>query len=388
MTDKNPPLEADLSATGGESPNTESTEKPRQRKKSAKKPRIEKPYARAPLEEALDVPRVLKEKNGGNPWEPAQIAKALGLSKGGHAFFYRAAASRDFGLTEGSRDTSVISLTELGRELVYAPDPQTELNLKRQAFLNIDVFRQVLNYYKGSDLPEMKYLGNTLQKEFGLHPETHEEFSELFRKNCEYLEIGSGFSPDSPGAEDGSSLDNAPSHARQHGKDTVVLAEPQRETGLKCFVAMPFKEKTELYQPGFFDEILKQLIVPAGQSAGFTVSTANRQGTDVIQSTIINDLIEAELVVVDLSEHNPNVLFELGLRIAFDKPVALIRAVGTSPIFDVDNMLRVYEYDPRLWPSTVQRDLPKLAEHIKATWQRRDDGQTFLKLLKRQAGID
>lgn len=71
-------------------------------------------------------------------------------------------------------------------------------------------------------------------------------------------------------------------------------------------------------------------ITPASLKAGFNVETANHQGIDVIQSTIINELLEAELVLADLTDHNPNVLFELGLRMAVDKPVALIKATGTS----------------------------------------------------------
>ena len=80
---------------------------------------------------------------------------------------------------------------------------------------------------------------------------------------------------------------------------------------------------------------------------------------------------------------NSNVLFELGMRMANDKPVALIRAKGTGPVFDVDNMLRVLDYDQNLWSSTVERDLPKLTEHIKATWKNRDSQETYLKILRR-----
>jgi hypothetical protein len=102
----------------------------------------------------------------------------------------------------------------------------------------------------------------------------------------------------------------------------------------------------------------------------------------VIHSTIINDLLNADLVIADLTEHNPNVLFELGLRMAADKPVAIIRAKGTGPIFDVDNMLRVYDYDPNLWPSTVERDLPRLVGHILATWNARESERTYMKILR------
>jgi hypothetical protein len=88
--------------------------------------------------------------------------------------------------------------------------------------------------------------------------------------------------------------------------------------------------------------------------------TAKRQGSDIIQSTIVNDLLEADLVLADLTEHNPNVLFELGMRIHADLPVVLVRARGTGAIFDVDNMLRVEEYDPNLWTSTVKPTFMKI----------------------------
>ncbi len=55
---------------------------------------------------------------------------------------------------------------------------------------------------------------------------------------------------------------------------------------------------------------------------------------------------------------------------ASDKPVALIRAIGTKQIFDVDHMLRVYDYNPKLWMSTLEKDIPALVEHIKGSWAR------------------
>ena len=48
-------------------------------------------------------------------------------------------------------------------------------------------------------------------------------------------------------------------------------------------------------------------------------------GSDLIHHTIINQLINADLVIADLTDHNPSVLFELGIRIALKKPVALIK---------------------------------------------------------------
>jgi hypothetical protein len=329
-----------------------------------------KPFPSVPLEKALQVAIKIKELNGGNPWAPADLAMALGIGAKGSDFFYLTAASRDFGLTTGTRDTPTISLTDEGRETVYAPSPEVERQKKIESFNRIELFRRVLAHYRGSDLPEMKYLGNTLEREFGLDPKYHNEFSTIFRENCKYLGIVSGGTGTS-----GSDAVQSPS--------TVVVGEPSKNSSLRAFVIMPFTERNPARPSGFFEEVLRSLITPAGLEAGFTVETANRQGSDIIQSTIINELLEADLVVADLTDHNPNVLFELGLRMAEDKPVALIKAEGTGRVFDVDNMLRVFEYRPQLWRSTIEVDLPNLAKHIASAWENREKNPSYMKILRR-----
>jgi hypothetical protein len=100
-------------------------------------------YPRRSLESALRVPSVIKEKNGGNPWASEDVAKALGMSPNSSEFFYVTASARDYGLTEGTRDTAQISLTELGRELVYAPSKSDEEALKVNAFFKVSLFERV-----------------------------------------------------------------------------------------------------------------------------------------------------------------------------------------------------------------------------------------------------
>jgi len=378
---------ADNGAEVVEKPNRQTAKKARKAKaKRAKKlthggsrqtrSNVRRPYPRETLERALSVPKSLREKNGGNPWPPVDVATSIGLSHTNSDFFYLAAASRDFGLTDGGRDSKLISLTSAGRDAVYAPGKDEERAALIQALLKVDIFRKVLDYYKGDNLPEMQYLGNTLVREFGLDESLHEEFSKLFRENCKFLGIGAGFTSEGP-----LKTDQIAKKPREN-TGTVVLAEPSRNTGLKCFAIMPFGEREATRSKGFFDEVLRALIAPAGRDAGFEVLTANRDGSDVIHATIVNQLLDADLVVADLTENNPNVLFELGLRIAEDKPVALIRAKGTAAIFDVDNMLRVFEYDPNLWSSSIDHDRPRLTDHVKAAWEHRDSNMTFMKILR------
>lgn len=214
---------------------------------------------------------------------------------------------------------------------------------------------------------------NTLQGTFGLEPEFHDDFYSLYQQNLEFI----GRFSDIPDR----GIHVVDEKKRQH---LVVTGSPkQLEGDIKiAFVAMPFSEKTGKYPDGFYKEVMRNLITPAGVEAGFSVETARKDGSDIIHSTIVNDLLDADLVIADLSDHNPNVLFELGVRMAHDKPVALIRAKGTGQIFDVDNLLRVYDYNPNLWPSTLEEDIPNLVKHIKATWERKSSQASYMKILR------
>ncbi len=225
----------------------------------------------------------------------------------------------------------------------------------------------------------MKYLSNTLENQFGLPPGVHADFSRLFRENCDFLRISKGFT-----TKTGESNGKRPTTEITSSEPpaTVTLAEPISGTGKVAFVIMPFVERENAHPEGFFQEVQRSLLTPAALDAGFKVKTANRQGSDLIQSTIINDLLDADLVIADLTEHNPNVLFELGVRIAKDLPTVLVKAVGTGKIFDVDNVIRVYEYNPNLWRTSVEEDLPKLTEFIRGAWESKESDRTYMKILR------
>ena len=78
-------------------------------------------------------------------------------------------------------------------------------------------------------------------------------------------------------------------------------------------------------------------------------------------------------------------LFELGVRMASEFPIALVKATGTNPIFDVDHLLRVESYNPNIWPSTVKEDVPKLAAHIREAWGTRDTHRSYMSIFR--AGV-
>lgn len=300
------------------------------------------------------------------------------MAKSNNKFFYTAQAARDYGLTIGTRDTEKIELAPLGREIFFAGDEETKRTKMLEAFFSIDVFKRVFEHYGNATLAKKEFLANTLQNDFGLDPEFHDDFTSIFKANCKFLGIEKGLGPTQklPTRDD----------ALEHPSEIQVVGQPKGKFDRTAFVIMPFDEKGDSPRPsGFFSELLNSLIHPAANAAGFAVETARKQGSDVIQSTIINQLLKADLVIADLTDHNPNVLFELGIRIAKGLPVALIKAEGTGPIFDVDNMMRVSPYSQNLWPTSVQKDVPRLTDHIKGAWDNRSTDRSYIQILTGQA---
>jgi hypothetical protein len=347
-------------------------------KTSATSKKPTRPYPSRSLEDALKIPQAIRLKNNGNPWPVEDVARAAyGIKPSNNKFFYLSSAARDYGLTIGTRNTEKIELAPLGREIVFAGDETTRQQKLIESFFSVDIFKRVYEHYGSANLPEKEFLGNTLQSEFGINPEFHDEFVTIFTANCKFLGIDKGLSP---------GLKLPEMTKVEHPSDIRVVGEPKGKFDRTAFVVMPFVEKGQTQRStGFFQEVLRSLITPAGNSAGFAIETAAQAGSDVIQSTIINQLLNADLVIADLTDHNPNVLFELGIRIAKELPVAIIKAEGTGPIFDVDNMMRVLPYSPNLWSTTIAADVPKMRDHIKAAWDNRTTGKNYMQILTGKA---
>jgi hypothetical protein len=249
-----------------------------------------------------------------------------------------------------------------------------------QAFFSIDLFKRVFEHYGSAELPKKEFLANTLQKEFGLDPEWHDEFASIFKAKCKFVGIEKGLGPTQKLPKKDESL--------EHPSEIQVVGQPKGKFDRLAFIIMPFGEKGDNARPtGFFMELLNSMITPAANGAGFAVATARKQGSDVIQSTILNQLLKADLVIADLTDHNPNVLFELGIRIAKELPVALIKAEGTGQIFDVDNMMRVLPYNQNLWRTTVEKDVARLTDHIKGAWDNRSTERSYVQILTGQPRV-
>lgn len=102
-----------------------------------------------------------------------------------------------------------------------------------------------------------------------------------------------------------------------------------------CFVMMPISDM-EGYEIGHFTNVYNQIIAPAARNAGYKPFRADEDyRSRMITTTIIESALEYDMAICDLSGLNPNVVYELGMRQAFDKPVVLIKDDDTPMFFDI-----------------------------------------------------
>ncbi|HNU30235.1 MAG TPA: hypothetical protein PKN00_13630 [Sedimentisphaerales bacterium] len=133
-----------------------------------------------------------------------------------------------------------------------------------------------------------------------------------------------------------------------------------------CFVIMPISDPVG-YDQGHFRKVFDKIFAPACGKIGVRpVRADDIKGTNLIHLDILQSLLSAPIAICDLSAWNPNVLYELGLRQAFDKPVVLVQQVGTPSIFDIAP-LRYVEYRRDFRYDEVLDDQEKLAEVLRVT---------------------
>lgn len=108
------------------------------------------------------------------------------------------------------------------------------------------------------------------------------------------------------------------------------------------------------------------------------VSDADDVG--VIQKRIIQNLYDNDIVVCDVSCKNPNVMFELGMRLAFDKPAVIIKDDVTPYSFDTSPVEHI-GYPRGLHYHQIQEFKKKLKSKILSTLEsaKKADYTTFLK---------
>ncbi|WP_417203730.1 hypothetical protein [Acetoanaerobium sticklandii] len=145
-----------------------------------------------------------------------------------------------------------------------------------------------------------------------------------------------------------------------------------------CLIIMPFSD-IDGYETNHFAKVYEHMIKKPVEDCGYEPYRIDEMGrSGIIHLDLIKKLYEAPMAVCDLSGRNPNVLFELGFRQAFDKPTVLIKDDKTPWIFDVANINSI-EYSSSRVVENVLEVQQKIRNYISNTKNSQDN--SLVKLL-------
>ena len=134
---------------------------------------------------------------------------------------------------------------------------------------------------------------------------------------------------------------------------------------IRCGVVMPIAGWADCSDQHWSEilNIVKEGLEPAGYAAELVSSAVE---SSVIQKRIVQSLINDPVIVCDVSGRNPNVMFELGIRLAFDKPTVIIKDDATTFNFDISPIEHLI-YPRTLRFYEIKKFQEQLAAKVEAT---------------------
>lgn len=111
-----------------------------------------------------------------------------------------------------------------------------------------------------------------------------------------------------------------------------------------CFIVSPIGEEgSEIRKRA--DQLFKHIISPVCKDCDFKAVRVDQiNQADSITQTIIDYLKKSELVIADMTGHNPNAFYEMGFRASTGRPMIHMKEKGEKIPFDIAG-IRAFDYD-------------------------------------------
>ena len=318
---------------------------------AAKRKRAVRSFPAASFEEALQFARSIYEYGSGKPVRRLSIFDHLGKAPESGPSRQLIVNASKYGLVKGSAASEFLEITTDGSTCLNEELPRREV-VKAEIKLSIESvepFSKLYHKFSGNKLPAKAALVDSIV-EFDVPQDLADEAVDTFIVNCRFTGLLQVLS----GAErlvgvdhlleslPSSTLNPAtPSQSLFSDKPAAhseLMTSENAQFESICFYVTPIGEDGS-EQRKHADLFLGSIIEPALDNLGLKVvraDTIEKPGT--ITRQIIEYLLKARLVIVDLSFHNPNVFYELAIRHAARLPVVqVIRASDRIP-FDLSQI--------------------------------------------------
>lgn len=151
--------------------------------------------------------------------------------------------------------------------------------------------------------------------------------------------------------------------------DKSVIEKPDEKKDPRpvCGLIMPIAD-TDGYPAGHWEEV-KKLYISIGEESGFlTRLVSDSDDVRIIQKNIVQNVFDDDIIICDVSSKNPNVMFELGLRLAFDKAAVIVKDNVTGYSFDTSPIAHInYPKDLRYYD--IEDFRVQLKAKLQATYE-------------------
>ncbi|MBO0407442.1 hypothetical protein [Aeromonas hydrophila] len=147
--------------------------------------------------------------------------------------------------------------------------------------------------------------------------------------------------------------------------DEQQTAASQHNKKITCGLVMPISSNdcgTEQHWLNV-QKIIRDGLLPLDMNIRMV---SHSDEVNIIQKNIVRNLFSDDIIICDVSSRNPNVMFELGIRLTFDKPVVIIKDKETPFVFDVGGIYHL-EYPRSLNYVDILSFQESLCEKVKAT---------------------
>lgn len=143
------------------------------------------------------------------------------------------------------------------------------------------------------------------------------------------------------------------------------MDKKDEKQGKKCFIITPIgSENSDIFRKA--KGVIESAIKPVLREHGFNdikpAYEINVSG--MINTQIINRIIDDDLVIANLTGNNPNVMYELCLRHVVAKPIIHICENGTSLPFDIKDNRTIFYANDMLGVEELKKNLEGFVEEI------------------------
>ncbi|MCE7061241.1 hypothetical protein [Dyadobacter sp. CY343] len=168
------------------------------------------------------------------------------------------------------------------------------------------------------------------------------------------------------------------------------MAKSQKEEGIEepilvkkmtCGIIMPIAGNQD-YSTEHWKDVLSIISEAIHATEIFEPKLVSEDvAIGLIHERIVSNIYNNEIVVCDVSSKNPNVMFELGMRLAFDKPTIIVKDSDTGYSFDTGPVEHL-NYPRTLRFADIVNFKLTLAAKITATYNKSQDEADFSPFLK------